>query len=256
MKRILIFIALIFTTICVANVGEVKKDIWEKRVQASGNVEFIYSGEAPAVVYGVHINAGEILFPKAQILDLKFESVEGVANRSAAHFRIGGTTTVVAVNPEMKESNTILPGAVMFVVTEDVILVHDSSVQGQEKQMGGMGELVKNLWTRTGLYSIINMNGFTLGLGKLTMIVVGMILLWLAVVKGFEPLLLIPIGFGAILANVPLAGIAGPNGFLGMIYSVGVETGLFPLFIFMGVGAMTDFGPLIANPKTALLGAS
>ncbi len=106
---------------------------------------------------------------------------------------------------------------------------------------------------------------------NIIMICVGLLLVWLAINKGFEPLLLIPIGMGGILANIPMAGIASlpvtvaindlvitiqHGGFLGQIYNFGIETGLFPLFIFMGVGAMTDFGPLIANPKTALLGAA
>lgn len=96
------------------------------------------------------------------------------------------------------------------------------------------------------------------GWGNFVMILVGMLLLFLAIKKGFEPLLLVPIGFGAILANIPFAGIADAtvNGFIGILYNAGVEIGLFPLLIFMGVGAMTDFGPLIANPKTLLLGAA
>jgi len=114
----------------------------------------------------------------------------------------------------------------------------------------------------TGIYgfmasqNFIAIGGFNIMPGELVMILVGMLLLYLGIVKGFEPLLLIPIGFGGILANIPLAGIAGPSGFLGLIYGFGIETGLFPLIIFMGVGAMTDFGPLLANPKTALLGAA
>ena len=68
--------------------------------------------------------------------------------------------------------------------------------------------------------------------------------------------MLVPIAFGGILANIPVCEIAGPHGFLGIIYNCGIESGLFPLFIFMGVGAMTDFGPLLANPKTALLGGA
>jgi oxaloacetate decarboxylase beta subunit len=95
-----------------------------------------------------------------------------------------------------------------------------------------------------------------LGLGQLIMIAISCILIYLAIAKGFEPLLLIPIGFGGILANIPVAAISGPEGFLGIVYGFGVKTGLFPLLIFMGVGAMTDFGPLIANPKTALLGGA
>ncbi len=94
------------------------------------------------------------------------------------------------------------------------------------------------------------------GVGQIIMILVGLLLIYLGVAKQFEPLLLIPIGFGGVLANIPVADIAGPDGFLGIIYGMGIENGLFPLLIFMGVGAMTDFGPLIANPKTALLGAA
>lgn len=88
------------------------------------------------------------------------------------------------------------------------------------------------------------------------MISVGCLLLYLAIVRRFEPLLLVPIGFGGILANIPGAGIATGDGLLNLIYGVGIETGAFPLIIFMGVGALTDFRPLLANPKTLLLGAA
>ena len=88
------------------------------------------------------------------------------------------------------------------------------------------------------------------------MIGVGGLLLYLAIVRRFEPLLLVPIGFGGILANIPGAGIATGDGLLNLIYGVGIETGAFPLIIFMGVGALTDFRPLLANPKTLLLGAA
>ena len=88
------------------------------------------------------------------------------------------------------------------------------------------------------------------------MISVGGLLLYLAIVRRFEPLLLVPIGFGGILANIPGAGIATGDGLLNLIYGVGIETGAFPLIIFMGVGALTDFRPLLANPKTLLLGAA
>ncbi len=92
--------------------------------------------------------------------------------------------------------------------------------------------------------------------GQAGMIGVGLVLVALAVGKRYEPNLLLPIGFGAILANVPLAGVGGPEGILGLLYRAGVETGLFPLLVFVGVGAMTDFGPLLAQPVTALLGAA
>ncbi len=92
--------------------------------------------------------------------------------------------------------------------------------------------------------------------GQALMMSVGCLLIYLAINKKFEPLLLLPIGFGAILSNIPVAGIAGPDGLLGLIYHTGIETGVFPLLIFMGVGALTDFGALIAMPSTLLLGAA
>ncbi|MCF7984094.1 MAG: sodium ion-translocating decarboxylase subunit beta [Thiohalocapsa sp.] len=92
--------------------------------------------------------------------------------------------------------------------------------------------------------------------GQALMMAVGCLLIYLAIAKKFEPLLLVPIGFGTLLSNIPVAGIGGPDGMIGMIYSVGVETGIFPLLIFMGVGALTDFGALIARPSTLLLGAA
>jgi oxaloacetate decarboxylase beta subunit len=91
---------------------------------------------------------------------------------------------------------------------------------------------------------------------KLIMIVIGGVLVYLAIVKKFEPLLLLPIGFGTILVNIPLGGIAQDGGLLKYFFDVGIATEVCPLLIFMGIGAMTDFGPLIANPKTALLGAA
>ncbi|GAB3034563.1 sodium ion-translocating decarboxylase subunit beta [Bowmanella dokdonensis] len=92
--------------------------------------------------------------------------------------------------------------------------------------------------------------------GQLVMMGVGLLLLYLAIVRKFEPLLLLPIGFGAILTNIPLAGFSEPGGLLYYIYLVGIDTGVFPLLIFMGVGALTDFGALIANPRMLLLGAA
>ena len=86
------------------------------------------------------------------------------------------------------------------------------------------------------------------------MIVIGLGLLYLAISHKFEPLLLVPIGFGGILANIPGVDIAVGEGVLAQFYNMGIGTGVFPLVIFMGVGAMPDFGPLLANPKTLFLG--
>ncbi|GAA0556639.1 MAG TPA: sodium ion-translocating decarboxylase subunit beta [Rheinheimera sp.] len=92
--------------------------------------------------------------------------------------------------------------------------------------------------------------------GQVVMMLVGFLLLYLAIARGFEPLLLVPIGFGAVLTNIPLAGMGEPGGLLYMIYEAGISTGVFPLLIFMGVGALTDFSALIANPRMLLLGAA
>jgi len=105
-----------------------------------------------------------------------------------------------------------------------------------------------HLWHNTGLYQMTPGQGI--------MIIIGMLLLYLAINKNFEPLLLVPIGFGGVLANIPGAGLAEYGGILHIFYTVGIESGAFPLIIFMGVGAMTDFGPLLANPKTLFLGAA
>lgn len=88
------------------------------------------------------------------------------------------------------------------------------------------------------------------------MIAVGFLLLYLAIVKDFEPLLLLPIGFGGILSNLPGTGMTAHGGILYYIYEAGITTGIFPLVIFMGVGALTDFSALLANPRTLLLGAA
>ncbi len=92
--------------------------------------------------------------------------------------------------------------------------------------------------------------------GNAVMIAVGAILIVLAVVKEYEPVLLLPIGFGCIVANIPLTGMSEANGLFGVLYRAGISTELFPLLIFIGVGAMIDFSPLLAQPKMALLGAA
>lgn len=91
---------------------------------------------------------------------------------------------------------------------------------------------------------------------NVVMMAIGCLLLYLGIKKDFEPLLLVPIGFGAIIVNIPLAGLMDKEGFLRVIYDMGVITELFPLLIFVGIGAMTDFGPVLENPYTFLLGAA
>lgn len=109
-------------------------------------------------------------------------------------------------------------------------------------------EKLLGLWQSTGIYQLES--------GQVIMLLICLGLIFLAIRKGFEPLLLIPIGFGGVLANIPAAGMAEAGGLLDLLYQVGLPTSVFPLLIFMGVGAMTDFGPMLANPKTLLLGAA
>lgn len=116
-----------------------------------------------------------------------------------------------------------------------------------------------SLWERTGLanYCTVTGPGFG-GVGQLIMVLVCLYLIYLAIRKEYEPLLLLPIAFGGLLSNIPVANIA-TEGFLHTMFSFGIGAhgeGIFPILIFFGVGAMTDFGPLIANPKTALLGGA
>ena len=152
-----------------------------------------------------------------------------------------------------------------------------------------VGSFLKNIWQSTGIYKMIHtetkeeilaareaaekveaakkqqealaeqelLEHPVEGWKKVVMILIGFLIVYLAVAKGFEPLLLIPIGFGTILVNIPGAGMgSAPDGMLHIIYSAGVGNEFFPMLIFMGIGAMTDFGPLIANPKMALLGGA
>jgi sodium ion-translocating decarboxylase beta subunit len=106
-----------------------------------------------------------------------------------------------------------------------------------------------------GLYGLVD--GFaSLHWSNPIMIIVGLVLLYLGIKKDIEPVLLVPIGFGCILVNIPLAGMMEKEGFLRVIYDMGIITEVFPLLIFVGIGAMTDFGPLLENPKIFLLGAA
>ena len=157
-------------------------------------------------------------------------------------------------------------------------------VKGSEKVPSiSVGEFIKNIGKNTGIYKMIHtetpeeiaaaeaekaaiasqeaedpFSGVIVsGWQKLLMLAIGFLIVYLGAAKGFEPLLRIPIGFGTILVNIPGAGMGdAPHGMLHILYSAGVGNEFFPMLIFMGIGAMTDFGPLIANPKMALLGGA
>ena len=154
-------------------------------------------------------------------------------------------------------------GAKKFLTQEQLIAQEKATYHPKS-----VTELIGSFFTTTGLYAILNpkegvkngqgveMSKFAQSWGRVIMFIIIFILFYLAIAKGFEPLLLLPIAFGGLLANIPVANMSGPDGMLGIIYGMGIHNEFFPLLIFMGVGAMTDFGPLLANPKTALLGGA
>jgi sodium ion-translocating decarboxylase beta subunit len=109
-------------------------------------------------------------------------------------------------------------------------------------------DAVEKIWLGSGLAQISG--------GQIVMLGLCLLLLYLGIVRKFEPLLLVTIGFGGLLSNIPGVEIATGDGLLHLSYVVGIESGAFPLIIFMGVGALTDFGPLLANPRTLFLGAA
>jgi oxaloacetate decarboxylase beta subunit len=229
-------------------------------VKTGDTVELKYNWDAPAIIYSLDTEKDSVLFPGREVMILSILSKEGVPSRSKATLKIGKSARVISLN--VAPSDKITKGQTLLTLRYSDI-VHNSTVSEATKgSLPSWNKMFNLLWQSTGIYDVFHQsnsdfkNTWSLGLGRIIMILIGILLLFLAIFKGFEPLLLLPIGFGAILANIPLAGIAGPDGLLGIMYHVGVETGIFPLLIFMGVGAMTDFGPLIANPKTALLGAA
>ncbi len=168
-----------------------------------------------------------------------------------------------------------------FWVTSD----EQAAKLSTEKHPVKKGEWIGGYFDDAGAFvkghEVTVLGGLPYGIGQLIMIPLCLVMIYLAIVKGFEPLLLLPIGFGGLLANCPLGGVTAPammhdglisflasglpvmqggivepGGFLYYFFKFGIDTGVFPIMIFMGVGAMTDFGPLIANPKMALLGGA
>ena len=222
-----------------------------------GKYYLVYNWEKPAVVYSLTFAAGQKILPGREIMIIKPEG------RSRGKVKAYSSFSVKAVNNTLATAATVTKGYVFATFVPNAI-VHDSVADGDSAKgkMPGWGEAFTGLWESTGISDVIRQTNanfkdtWMLGLGRVIMIIVSLVLLYLAIVKEFEPLLLLPIGFGALLANIPLAGISGPDGLQGLVYNVGIESGVFPLLIFLGVGAMTDFGPLIANPKTSLLGGA
>ncbi len=223
---------------------------------AKSVVETTRAAKGYGLVYSVSFAKGKDLHDGREILIVK------PVNRSKGKVILARSMAVENVKDGLLVASALETGDVVAEFMP--MLNYNESVRegGQAKSLPGFGTAIGNLWHSTGIYDIYRQTTtdfsktWILGLGRLLMMFVALVLLYLAIVKGFEPLLLLPIGFGALLANIPLAGISGPDGLQGMIYMVGIESGVFPCLIFMGVGAMTDFGPMLANPRTALLGAA
>ena len=232
-------------------------DLFQWFAAPDGRKYLVYAWEKPAVVFSLTMAAKQKVLPGREAL------VVAPQGRSKGKLKITESLKVEKLNPALEASAILTKGMVLGCFLP-VDIVHDSVDNNTPEggKMPGWGEAFQGLWKSTGIYDLWHQTTsdfsktWILGLGRVLMMVVALVLIYLAIVKEFEPLLLLPIGFGALLANIPLAGISGPDGLQGQIYNVGIESGVFPLLIFMGVGAMTDFGPLIANPKTALLGGA
>jgi len=170
----------------------------------------------------------------------------------------GVSGEITFIDKELYKKFTPLEaGTTLLKIEKQNIVAHSTESEDSEDKLS-FSTVFSNLLRSTGLYALIHDNAanWTEGIGKLFMISVGLLLIYLGISRGFEPLLLIPIGMGAVLSNIPLAFINDDGGIIRYIYDGGIKTGIFPLIIFMGDGAMTDFGPLLANPRTTLLGAA
>ncbi len=205
---------------------------------------------ADAKIIRIDVQQGNFIFSGDKIATLKKDDGTIIVLKSGS----AGKITSLKVKAYQKILKNDLIGSI-----ETSAIVADTPTSGASQKLPSLAKLGKNLFKTTGVYGVIDgqlTKDWTVGIGRVLMILVGLTLIFLGIFKKFEPLLLIPIGYGAILANIPMAGIAEPGGILYYIYEVGIMTGIFPLIIFMGVGALTDFGPMIANPKTILLGGA
>ena len=215
---------------------------------ADGSLDIVAPVDAKIVRVLTH--QGGFVYSGDEIATLKKEDGTVIVLRAGA----AGKITALKVVAFQK----VHEGEVLATMTVSQVVADQPTVLAGKK-LPPVAELLVDLGKTTGAYGIIKgqtTQDWTVGIGRLLMISVGLGLLFLGIFKGFEPLLLVPIGFGAILSNIPLAGIAEPGGILYYVYEVGIATGVFPLLIFMGVGALTDFGPMLANPRTILLGGA
>lgn len=219
---------------------------------------FAQSEDGPVVIVAptdakikrVLVEAGDFIYSGDEIATLKTDDGTAIVLRAGT----SGQLTELHIKSYQKLHKDDPIG----VIVPSSVIAEQPAAAG-DAVLPPISQLLANLYKTTGIYGVIDgqlNKDWTVGIGRVLMILVGLVLMYLGIFKGFEPLLLIPIGFGAVLSNIPMAGIAEPGGILYYIYEVGITTGVFPLIIFMGVGALTDFGPMIANPKTILLGGA
>ncbi|MDD3153418.1 MAG: sodium ion-translocating decarboxylase subunit beta [Victivallaceae bacterium] len=234
-----------------------RDEVFQWIPDGKGNLQLVYVWPKKARIYAISVANNQNVLPGREAMTIVPEG------RSKGKVKITAAGKISGIRSDLVAASAVEAGQVLLTLTP-TMLMHDSVNNADNKSaaLPGWGSAFSGLWHSTGLYDIIRQTStdfastWTLGLGRVLMSLVALVLIYLAIGKEFEPLLLLPIGFGALLANIPLAGISGPDGLQGMIYQVGIESGVFPLLIFMGVGAMTDFGPLLANPKTSLLGGA
>lgn len=204
---------------------------------------------ADAKIKQMDVQSGDYVYAGDTLLILKKDDGTIISLKAGS----SGQITELDASPFQKVTKDQKLGTI-----ELSVIVTEQPASTTVAKLPSITELAGSLFKTTGIYGFIEgqQKDWTIGIGRILMICVGVLLIYLGVFKEFEPLLLIPIGYGAILSNIPLAGISDPGGVLYYIYEVGIMTGIFPLIIFMGVGALTDFGPMIANPKTILLGGA
>jgi sodium ion-translocating decarboxylase beta subunit len=211
-----------------------------------------------ATLLNVSIKNGAMLKIGDKIREGDFIALILDKNHNKITVTSGASGEITYINNDLYKKYThISVGTAILKIKKQDIVVQSTERTGDIGKLS-FSTVFKNLIKSTGLYALVfnNAANWTEGIGKLLMISVGLLLIYLGISKGFEPLLLIPIGMGAVLSNIPLAFINDEGGIIRYIYDSGIKTGIFPLIIFMGVGAMTDFGPLLANPRTTLLGAA
>ena len=234
-KKIFIFIVIFFVFTNTFAQEESSKKI-EVQSGVAGIIKKVFVAEGQQILSGDKI--------------LSF-----TAEKELIYIRSGVSGKVLSISVESYQK--IHPKDTLAIIQSQAVIIEKTEVS-QDSKLPSLPKMLVSLLQSTGIYNLILANQYSLneGLGRVAMILVGLLVLFLGIKKQFEPLLLVPIGFGCILANIPLAGISEEGGLLYYVFTVGIDTGIFPLIIFMGVGALTDFGPMIANPKTALLGAA